>query len=68
MTKWIRAMTDIGMTRIRLDVICAYQSIDNDGGVSKPLLIYASDNALFEIIENIDELVGVLDSAFEFQN
>ena len=68
MTNWIMAMTEIGTTRIRLDVIFAYQSIDNDGGVSKPLLIYASDNALFEIIENIDELVGVLDSAFEFQN
>ena len=68
MTKWIRAMTDIGMTRIKMDAICAYQSIDNDGGDSKPLLIYTSDNTLFEIIENIDELVGVLDSAFEFHN
>ena len=68
MTKWIRAMTDIGMTRIRMDAICAYQSIDNDGGDSKSLLIYTSDNTLFEIIENIDELVDVLDSAFEFHN
>ena len=68
MTKWIRAMTDIGMTRIRMDAICAYQSIDDDAGDSKSLLIYTSDNTLFEIIENIDELVGVLDSAFEFHN
>ena len=68
MTKWIMAMTDIGMTRIRMDAICAYQSIDNDGGAPKSLLIYTSDNTLFEIIENIDELVGVLDSAFEFHN
>ena len=68
MTKWIRAMTDIGMTRIRMDAICAYQSIDNDGGDSNSLLIYTSDNTLFEIIEIIDELVGVLDSAFEFHN
>ena len=68
MTKWSRAMTDIGMTRIRMDAICAYQSIDNDGGDAKSLLIYTSDNTLFEIIENIDELVGVLDSAFEFHN
>ena len=60
MTKWIRAMTDIGMTRIRMDAICAYQSIDNDGGDSKPILIYRLDNTLFEIIENIDELVVVL--------
>tara|TARA_S200000501_G_scaffold275202_1_gene258970 strand:- start:289 stop:444 length:156 start_codon:yes stop_codon:yes gene_type:complete len=51
-----------------MDAICAYQSIDNDGGDSKPLLIYTSDNTLFEIIENIDELVGVLDSAFDFHN
>ena len=68
MTNWIRAMTDIGMTRIRMDAICAYQSIDNDRGDSKSLLIYTSDNTLFEIIDNIDELVGVLDSSFEFQN
>ena len=68
MTKWIRAITDIGMTRIRMDAICAYQSIDNDGGDSNSLLIYTLDNTLFEIIDNIDELVGVLDSAFEFQN
>tara|TARA_B100000965_G_scaffold110523_2_gene91258 strand:+ start:2654 stop:2860 length:207 start_codon:yes stop_codon:yes gene_type:complete len=68
MTKWIRAMTDIGMTRIRMDAICAYQSIDDDSGDSKSLLIYTSDNTLFEIIDNIDELVGVLDSAFEFHN
>tara|TARA_B100000575_G_C22552016_1_gene352329 strand:- start:228 stop:434 length:207 start_codon:yes stop_codon:yes gene_type:complete len=68
MTKWIMAMTDIGMTRIRMDAICAYQSIDNDAGAPKSLLIYTSDNTLFEIIENIDELVGVLDSVFEFHN
>ena len=68
MTKWIRAMTDIGMTRIRMDAICAYQSIDNDGGDSKPILIYRLDNTLFEIIENIDELVVVLYSIFEFHN
>ena len=68
MTKWIRAMTDIGMTRIITDAICAYQSIDDVGGDSKPLLIYTSDNTLLEINENIDELVGVLDSAFEFHN
>jgi len=68
MTNWIREMTDIVMTRIRMDAVCAYQAIDNDGGDQKPLLIYTSDNALFEIIENIDELVGVLDSTFEFHN
>jgi hypothetical protein len=68
MTKWIMAMTDIGMTRIRMDAICAYQSISNDGTDSQALLIYTSDNTLFEIIDNIDELVGVLDSTFEFQN
>jgi len=68
MTKWIMAMTDIGMTRIRMDAICAYQSIRNDGTDSQSLLIYTSDNTLFEIIDNIDELVGVLDSTFEFQN
>ena len=51
-----------------MEAICAYQSIDNDGGNSKPILIYISDNTLFEIIENIDELVCVLDFTFEFHN
>ena len=68
MTKWIKAMTDIGMTRIRMDAICAYQSVRDEGGDSQALLIYTSDNTLFEIIENIDELVGILDSTFELQN
>ena len=68
MTNWIRAMTDIGMTRIITDASCEYQSIDDVGGDSKPLLIYTSDNTLLEINENIDELVCVLDSTFEFHN
>ena len=68
MTNWIREMTDIGMTRIITDASCVYQSIDDVGGDSKPLLIYTSDNTLLEINENIDELVCVLDSTFEFHN
>ena len=68
MTSWIREMTDIGMTRIITDASCEYQSIDDVGGGSKPLLIYTSDNTLLEINENIDELVCVLDSTFEFHN
>ena len=49
MTNWIREMTDIGMTRIITDASCEYQSIDDVGGDSKPLLIYTSDNTLLEI-------------------
>ena len=66
MTNWTIAMTDIGMLRIRMEAISAVQSFDNDGGDSESLLIYTSNNTLFETIENIDELVGVLDSIFEF--
>ena len=68
MTNWIREMTDIGMTRIITDASCEYQSIDDVGGDSKPLLIYTSDNTLLEINENINELVCVLDSTIEFHN
>ena len=68
MTNWIREMTDIGMTRIITDASCEYQSIDDVGGDSKPLLINTSDNTLLEINENIDVLVCVLDSTFEFHN
>ena len=56
------------MLRIRMEAISAVQSFDNDGGDSEPLLIYTWNNTLFETIENIDELVGVLDSIFEFHN
>ena len=68
MTNWIREMTDIGMTRIITDASCEYQSIDDVGGDSKPLLINTTDNTLLEINENIDQLVCVLDSTFEFHN
>ena len=68
MTNWTIAMTDIGMLRIRMEAISAVQSFDNDGGDSESLLIDTSNNTLFETIENIDELVGVLDSIFEFHN
>ena len=68
MTNWTIAMTDIGMLRIRMEAISAVQSFDNDGGDSESLLIHTSNNTLFETIENIDELVGVLDSIFEFHN
>jgi len=68
MTKWINAMTEIGMTRIRMDAICAYQSIKSEAGNSDSLLIYTSDNTLFEIIDNAEEIAGILDSNFEFQN
>ena len=61
-------MTAIGKTRIITDASCEYQSSDDVGGDSKPLLIYTSDNTLLEINENIDELVFVLDSTFEFHN
>jgi len=30
MSKWIRAMTDLGPTRIRVQSICAYQYIKED--------------------------------------
>ncbi len=68
MTKWINAMTEIGMTRIRMDSICAYQSIRDAGGDSSSLLIYTADNTLFEIIENSEEIASLLDSSFDFQN
>ena len=68
MTKWINAMTEIGMTRIRMDAICAYQSIKGEDGDSESLLIYTADNTLFEIIENSEEIAGILDSNIEFQD
>jgi|TARA_B110000014_G_C20124054_1_gene597299 hypothetical protein len=60
MTSWIKAITEGGMTRIRLDAICAYQ--ETDGG--SKLLVYTRDNSLFEIIEDIDATISTLDSEF----
>ena len=51
-----------------MDAICAYQSIKGEEGDSESLLIYTADNTLFEIIENSEEIAGILDSNFEFQD
>ncbi len=60
MINWIMAMTEGGMTRIRMDAICAYQEID--GG--RKLLVYTQDNSLFEIVEDITTITSKLDSEF----
>ena len=48
------------MTRIRMDAICAYQ--ETDGG--RKLLVYTKDNSLFEIVEEIEATISILDSEF----
>lgn len=60
MTDWIMAMTEVGRTRIRMDAICAYQEIDE----GKKLLVYTQDNSLFEIVEDISNIISKLDSEF----
>ena len=49
MTGWIKAMTEGGMTRIRMDAICAYQETEGGG----KLLVWTKDSSLFEIVEDI---------------
>jgi hypothetical protein len=53
------AKTEGGMTRIRLDAICAYQEMEGS-----KLLVYTQDNSLFEIIEDIASTISKLDSEF----
>jgi hypothetical protein len=67
---WIKAMTDLGPTRIRVQSICAYQHIIEHDNESEVLLIYTADNTLFEIHENVTGLLEMLDSNFqnEFMN
>ena len=67
---WIKAMTDLGPTRIRVQSICAYQHILEYDNESEVLLIYTADNTLFEIHENVTGLLEMLDSNFqnEFMN
>ncbi len=67
---WIKAMTDLGPTRIRVQSICAYQHIIEHDNESEVLLIYTADNTLFEIHENVTGLLEMLDSKFqkEFMN
>ena len=43
MSMWIKAMTDLGPTRIRVQSICAYQFIKEEGGEGEVLLIYTAD-------------------------
>ena len=70
MNMWIKAMTDLGPTRIRVQSICAYQHIIEHDNESEVLLIYTADNTLFEIHENVTGLLEMLDSNFqnEFMN
>ena len=65
MSMWIKAMTDLGPTRIRVQSICAYQHIIEHDNESEVLLIYTADNTLFEIHENVSGLLELLDSNFE---
>jgi len=60
MTSWMKAITEGGMTRIRLDAICAYQ--ESDGG--SKLLVFLRGNSLFEIVEDIEATTKKLDSEF----
>ena len=60
MTGWIKAMTEGGMTRIRMDAICAYQETEGGG----KLLVWTKDSSLFEIVEDIQDTTSKLDSEF----
>ena len=65
MSKWIRAMTDLGPTRIRVQSICAYQYIKEEADEGEVLLIYTADNTLFEVHENVPGVLEILDTHFE---
>ena len=60
MAGWLKAMTEGGMTRIKMGAICAYQ--ETEGG--SKLLVYTKDNSLFEIVEDIQATISKLDSEF----
>ena len=59
-TNWIKALTEMGMTRIRMDAICAYQEIESED----KLLIYTSDNTMFVVVEDCETITKKLDSNF----
>jgi hypothetical protein len=59
-TNWIKALTEMGMTRIRMDAICAYQEIDSED----KLLIYTSDNTMFVVVEDCEAITKKLDTNF----
>ena len=67
---WIKAMTDLGPTRIRVQSICAYQHIIEHDNESEVLLISTADYTLFVIQVNVTVLLEMLDSNFqnEFMN
>ena len=65
MSMWIKAMTDLGPTRIRVQSICAYRFIKEEDGEREVLLIYTADNTLFEVHENVSGILELLDNHFE---
>ena len=63
---WIKAMTDLGPTRIRVQSICAYQHIIEHDNESEVLLIYTAVNSIFENHEIVTGLFEILVSKFHY--
>ena len=63
MADWIKVVTEIGTTRIRLKSICAYQTNED----ASKLLIYTKDNSLFQISEDVEDKFKLLDSEFKIK-
>ena len=61
-TNWIKALTEMGMTRIRMDAICAYQEIDSEYGVDLHF-----DNTMFVVVEDCESITEKLDSNFNVE-
>lgn len=61
--QWIKVVTKQGYTRIRLDSICAYQLPRFN---ADQLRIYTSDDTMFEVIEDYEGVLKMLDAHFVF--
>jgi hypothetical protein len=68
MNMWILVETEVGPTRINTDTICAYQKPTDQPTPGESLLIYTSDNTLFDVNKNCDKIIDILDNHFNISN
>jgi|TARA_B110000467_G_C18335392_1_gene497138 hypothetical protein len=68
MNMWILVETEVGPTRINTNAICAYQKPKEQPNNGESLLIYTSDNTLFDVNKNCENIIQILDNHFDISN
>ena len=64
MNTWILVETEVGPTRINTGAFCAYQKPIGQSSGNESLLIYTSDNTLFDVNKDCEAIINTLDNHF----